>query len=160
MILSLIVAMSKNGVIGCENKLPWHLPEDLKHFKKVTMGKPVIMGRKTFESIGRILPGRKNIIISRQRDLKIEGVEVASSLGDAIKLCVGVEEAFVIGGAQIYLEALPRVTRLYITEIDKEFLGDAKFPEIDLNGDFRILSREEYRGAEFGYAFITAERLA
>ncbi|WP_067223032.1 type 3 dihydrofolate reductase [Marinomonas gallaica] len=135
--LSLIVAMSTNRVIGINNSLPWHLPNDLKYFKQVTMGKPIVMGRNTYESIGKPLPGRRNIVISRNPDYQPDGVDVVSSLDAAIKLgediCLidGHEEVMIIGGAQIYALALPRVDRLYITHVDAEVNGDAFFPEVD-----------------------------
>ncbi|RDL42810.1 type 3 dihydrofolate reductase [Marinomonas piezotolerans] len=134
--LSLIVAMSTNRVIGVNNALPWHLPNDLKYFKQVTMGKPIIMGRNTYESIGRPLPGRRNIVITRNPDYQAEGIDVVSSLEEAIKLgediCLidGHEEVMVIGGAQIYELALPRADRLYITHVDTHLEGDAFFPEV------------------------------
>jgi dihydrofolate reductase len=135
--LSLIVAMSSNRVIGINNALPWHLPNDLKYFKQVTMGKPIIMGRNTFESIGKPLPGRRNIVISRNPDYAPVGVDVVNSLEAAIQLgediCLvdGHEEVMVIGGAQIYGQALPRADRLYITHVDAQVNGDAFFPEVD-----------------------------
>lgn len=134
--LSLIVAMSTNRVIGINNSLPWHLPNDLKYFKQATMGKPIVMGRNTFESIGKPLPGRRNIVISRNPDYQPEGVDVVRSLDEAIRLgediCLvdGQEEVMIIGGAQIYSLALERADRLYITHVDAEIEGDAFFPEV------------------------------
>lgn len=133
MILSLIVAMTRQHVIGVNNSLPWNLPGDLKRFKQITLGSPIIMGRKTYDSIGRPLPGRRNIVISRQADLKIAGVEVVSSLKAAIELVVDLPEVFVIGGGQIFAEALPLAQRLYITWIESDIAGDAYFPPIDFN---------------------------
>ncbi|MDG2500796.1 MAG: dihydrofolate reductase [Porticoccaceae bacterium] len=135
--LSLIVAVSRNGVIGLNNQLPWHLPEDLKYFKSVTMGKPIVMGRKTYDSIGRPLPGRTNIVITRDAHWSAPGVEVAQTLEDALKLgeaacaAAGVEEIMVIGGEQIYRMTLDSADRLYLTQVDAEVEGDAFFPEID-----------------------------
>ena len=135
--VSLIVAVSRNGVIGLDNQLPWHLPEDLKYFKSVTMGKPLIMGRKTFESIGRPLPGRTNIVITRDSGWHAEGVEVAQTLLQAMTLarlaCAQAElnEIMVIGGEQIYRLALPVADRLYLTEVQAEVEGDAFFPAYD-----------------------------
>jgi len=135
--LSLIVAVSRNGVIGIDNQLPWHLPEDLKYFKSVTMGKPIIMGRKTYDSIGRPLPGRTNIVITRDSSWQAEGVEVAQTLAQAMTLgrlaCAnaGADEAMVIGGEQIYRMTLPAADRLYLTEVQAEVEGDAFFPEFD-----------------------------
>ncbi len=136
--LSLIVAVSRNGVIGLNNQLPWHLPEDLKYFKSVTMGKPIVMGRKTYESIGRPLPGRTNIVITRDANWSAAGVEVAQTLEVALKLgekaceAAGAEEIMVIGGEQIYRLTLAAADRLYLTQVDAEVEGDAFFPEIDL----------------------------
>jgi len=132
MIISLIAAMDRNRVIGIKNGLPWHLPEDFKHFKSVTMGKPVIMGRKTYESIGRPLPGRRNIVVSTS-GFSIEGVDTVSSLEEALVLVADVDEVMVIGGASIYAQTLPLANRLYITHVNTEVEGDAWFPEIDSN---------------------------
>jgi dihydrofolate reductase len=126
--VSLIAAVSKNGVIGREGRLPWNLPEDLKYFKEKTYGAPVIMGRKTYESIGRLLPGRKNIILSRRNDLIVPGAWLAQDLEAALLLTAGASEVFVIGGAEIYALALSSADRLYITEVDVEIEGDAVFP--------------------------------
>ena len=117
MLISLIVAMAENRVIGRGNQMPWHLPADLRHFKSVTLGKPVIMGRKTFESIGRPLPGRRNVVISRNLDWCAEGVESVSSLDAALALVQGADEVMIIGGGQLYREALPLAQRLYLTHI-------------------------------------------
>lgn len=131
--LAIIVAAAKNGVIGIENRLPWHLPQDLKYFKSVTMGKPVIMGRKTYESIGRPLPGRLNIVITRDSSWNVSAnVMVVHSLDAAIQIAetMGpseVDEVIIIGGAQIYKEALSRVEKIYLTEVDAEPEGDAFF---------------------------------
>ena len=135
--LCLIVAVSRNGVIGLNNQLPWHLPEDLKYFKSVTMGKPIVMGRKTYDSIGRPLPGRTNIVITRDASWSAPGVEVAQTLEAALELgatackAAGAEEIMVIGGEQIYRMTLDSAERLYLTQVDAEVEGDAFFPEID-----------------------------
>lgn len=130
--VSLIAAVAANGVIGDNNALPWRLPEDLRRFKALTLGHPVIMGRKTFESIGRPLPGRRNIVISRNREYAAAGCEVAASLEAALEACRnGSDEVFIIGGAQIYAEALPLAQRLYMTEVHCAFEGDAHFPAFD-----------------------------
>lgn len=126
--ISLIVALDKNRVIGLNNAMPWHLPGELQYFKETTMGKPIIMGRKTFESIGRPLPGRRNIVITRNAQYDAEGIELAYSLEEAIKLAGDVEETMIIGGQQIFTESLPLADRLYITEIDYAFEGDTYFP--------------------------------
>lgn len=130
MIIALISAMGRNRVIGINNTLPWRLPADLKHFKQITMGKPVLMGRKTYESIGKPLPGRTNIIISHGRDYQVPGCIVAHSIDAALASAAGHEEIMVIGGAALYEQMLPRADRLYLTLIDEDFKGDAWFPEI------------------------------
>lgn len=140
-VLSLIAAMDRNRLIGCENQLPWHLPADLQHFKKVTMGKPVLMGRKTWESLGRPLPGRLNITISRNPDYQPDGTVVVDSLEAAITAAGEADEIMIIGGANLYQQALPHVDRLYITRVEAEFEGDAWFPEI--NDDEWALSSSE-----------------
>jgi len=129
--LSIIVAMAKNRTIGVNNTLPWRCPEDLKHFKVLTMGHHMIMGRKTFDSIGKALPGRTTVVVTRDKDLKIEGCLIAHSLQDAIKLCAGDTETFIVGGADIYGQSLPLADTLYITEIQQDVEGDAHFPEFD-----------------------------
>jgi dihydrofolate reductase len=162
--LCLIVAVSRNGVIGRDNQLPWHLPEDLKFFKSVTMGKPILMGRKTFESIGRPLPGRTNIVISRDPQWDSAGVEVAQSLEAALQLgreachAAGAEEIMVIGGEQIYRMSLPLADRLYLTQVDAEIEGDAYFPVVDFD-DWRQVSEvipEAYD--DHSYRFLTLDR--
>ena len=130
MILSLIAAMDKNRLIGKNNKLPWHLPADLMHFKTVTMGKPILMGRKTYDSIGRPLPGRQNIILTRG-DVEIEGVTVVNSIDEAIAAAGDVEEVMVIGGSSIYDLVLPKVQRMYLSFVEGVFEGDAWFPEFN-----------------------------
>jgi dihydrofolate reductase len=127
--LTIIVAIDAQGGIGIDNKLPWHLPEDLAHFKRTTSGHPIIMGRKTFDSIGRPLPNRRNIVITRNPAWRHDGVEAVSSLDEATRLVDG--EAFIIGGAQVFNAALPQVSRLIVTEIDKTFDCDTFFPKID-----------------------------
>ncbi|MDD5056423.1 MAG: dihydrofolate reductase [Sideroxydans sp.] len=139
--LSLIVAMAKNRTIGVNNTLPWRCPEDLKHFKALTMGHHMIMGRKTFDSIGKPLPGRTTVIVTRNTELKIEGCLIAHSLPEAIQLCAGDDEIFVVGGAELYAQALPLVNTLYITEIQQDVEGDAHFPAFDKN-TWRESSRE------------------
>lgn len=165
--LALIWAMSRNRVIGRNNALPWHLPEDLKYFRRVTMGKPVIMGRKTWESIGRPLPGRSNIVISRHADYAVpEGVRVVSSLQAAMalaeKICLieGTDEAIVMGGAEIYAQALPLADRLYLTQVHADVHGDAWFPEIDLQ-QWQELGREDFEADgpnPYDYSFVVLER--
>jgi dihydrofolate reductase len=125
--------MDRNRLIGNNNQLPWHLPADFAHFKSVTMGKPVIMGRKTYESIGKPLPGRTNIVLSRNPGTRYEGVDCVSSFEQALALVPDAEEVMVIGGSTIYEMLLPRANRLYLTYVEAEFDGDAWFPEIDNN---------------------------
>lgn len=167
MILSVIVAAAENGVIGRNNALPWHLPGDLRYFKRTTMGKPVIMGRKTFESIGRPLPGRTNIVITRQSNYSApDGVRVVNSLDEALALAEdvalidGAEELMVIGGEAIYAGALPLAQRLYLTEVHAEVEGDAHLPPIDW-GQWRELSRERFEAVSpnpYAYSFVVYER--
>ncbi len=163
--VSAIVAVAENGVVGRDNTLPWHLPEDLKYFKRVTLGKPIVMGRKTFQSIGRPLPGRRNIVVSRDPGFAPEGVETALSLAAALALAAGregeVEEVMVIGGAQIYREAMSQVNRLYVTEVHAELEGDAYFPEIDWS-DWREESRERHEACDlnpYPYSFVVYSRV-
>jgi dihydrofolate reductase len=129
--LSLIVAMTPGRVIGRDNGLPWHLPDDLRRFKAITLGKPVVMGRRTFESIGRPLPGRRNLVLSRRTDFAPAGVEVVRDLDAAFAAAGDAAEIMVIGGAEVYALALPRATRLYVTEVHGEVAGDVRFPAID-----------------------------
>jgi dihydrofolate reductase len=160
-VLSLIAAMSRNRVIGVNNTLPWNIPEDLKRFRQITVDHPIIMGRKTFASIGRPLPKRTNIVISRDRDLKFEGVKVVGSLEEAVQLASdpqtpGSEEAFVIGGGEIYRQALERSDRIYLTLIGQDFKGDAYFPEFDWKA-FREVSREK-RSEPLPFEFLVLDR--
>lgn len=129
--LSLIVAVARNGVIGRNGTLPWRLPTDLQHFKAVTMGAPIVMGRKTWESIGRPLPGRRNIVVSRRADFVASGADVVASLDAALTLCAGVPEVFVIGGAELYAAALGRADRIHRTLVEAEVDGDTSFPALD-----------------------------
>lgn len=131
--LSIIVAMASNRTIGLNNTLPWRCPEDLKHFKALTMGHHMIMGRKTFDSIGKALPGRTTIVVTRDKNLKIEECLIAHSLQDAITLCAGDDEVFIVGGADIYAQSLKLADTLYITEIQQAVEGDAHFPDFDKN---------------------------
>ena len=159
MSLTIIVATDRARGIGIENHLPWRLPEDLAHFKRTTTGHPIIMGRKTFESIGRALPGRRNIVISRNAAWRHDGVEAVPSVEAAIALVPG-GEAFVIGGAQIYAETLAQASCLIVTEIDREFGCDTYFPAIDPNL-WQEVARQAYYSEhnECAYAFVTYNRL-
>jgi len=129
--LSLIVAMAKNRTIGINNTLPWRCPEDLKHFKALTMGHHIIMGRKTYDSIGRPLPGRTTVVVTRDPQLKIADCLIAHSLPDALAACANDSQAFIVGGAEIYSQAMQYADTLYITEIQQDVAGDAWFPEFD-----------------------------
>ena len=164
---ALIVAMANNQTIGIDNSLPWHLPKDLQYFKKVTMAKPIIMGRKTFESIGRPLPGRVNIVISRQDSYEPKGVKVVDSLpaarelAESICLIDGVDEAMVIGGAQIYAQAIEEADRLYLTEVDAEINGDAWFPEFERSA-WSEIGREDFLAEgpnPYNYSFIVLDKI-
>ncbi len=129
--LSIIVAMARNRAIGINNTLPWRCPEDLKHFKALTMGHHMIMGRKTFDSIGKPLPGRTTVVVTRDRSLQIDGCMIAHSLQDAIRACANDDQIFIVGGADIYAQSLPLADTLYITEIQQDVTGDAFFPAFD-----------------------------
>lgn len=145
--INIIVAVASNGVIGCHNRLIWHISEDLKRFKSLTTGHPVIMGRKTYESIGRPLPNRRNIVVSRNAELKIEGVEVVASLERAIDMCQN-DDPFVIGGGEIYRAAMPLADRLYLTSVDQSPEGDTYFPKIE-DVQWREVAREKHDGYQF-----------
>jgi dihydrofolate reductase len=164
MIISLISAVAKNGVIGGGNTLVWDIPEDLKHFRDKTRGHTVIMGRKTFESIGRPLPNRKNIVITRDPSYASEGINVVGSLDEALRLASleqGKEfeenqdevEVFVIGGGEIYKQAIDRANKLYITEVHQDFDGDTKFPDINKN-IWRETAREDHLDQPIPYSFV------
>ncbi|OVE81905.1 hypothetical protein BVY04_02140 [bacterium M21] len=147
MILSIIVAASKNRAIGKGNDLPWHLPADLKFFKKTTLGHPIIIGRKTFESFGgRPLPRRRNLIITRNPDYVAEGAEVYTSIEAALATCTDEGEVFICGGAQIYSMAFPKANRFYLTEVHTEIDGDTFLPEVD-DADWQLIS-EEFRAKD------------
>lgn len=157
--LSVIAAVASNRVIGRDNGLPWHLPEDLKHFRGLTMGHHIIMGRKTFQSLGRLLPGRTTVVVSRQPGYTVEGAKVARSLHEAVAACAGDEEIFVIGGAELYREALTLADRLYLTEIDAAVEGDAWFPDYD-RAAWREEARERHLSADgLAYSFVTYRRV-
>jgi len=159
--ICLIAALAANRVIGRNNALPWQLPADLKRFKALTMGHPVVMGRKTYESIGRPLPGRRNLVISRNRGYRAPGCEVVCSLDEAIAACRDAQEIFIIGGAELYRESLPRAHRLEFTEIRAEFEGDARFPDFS-SAQWRETGREihgDETGVPFRYDFVRYERI-
>jgi dihydrofolate reductase len=154
MILALVVAAAENGVIGNHNQLPWHLPDDLKHFKAVTMGKPILMGRKTFEAIGRPLPGRTNVVVSRQAALEIPGCVVVRSVDEGLERCGATPEVAVIGGAEIFAQTLPRADVIYLTRVLAEIAGDAVFPA--LHPDEWLQSEVEAHDADdrHAHAFV------
>ena len=150
--ISIIVAIAQNGVIGDENRLIWHISEDLQHFKSVTQGHSVVMGRKTYESLGRPLPNRENIVITRQ-DITIEGCKVAHSLSQAIEMASEKEELFIIGGAQIYAKALTIADNFYLTTVHHDYEGDTSFPKWSMN-EWQITSSKHFEcGAKFPHPF-------
>lgn len=153
--------MDKNRVIGKGDALPWHISEDLKHFKKITMGKPIIMGRKTHESIGRPLPGRENIILTRDNSYQAEGCTVLHSLEYIFEYCKDVDEVMITGGAEIYKLALDKISSLYLTEVHTEVEGDTYFPEFD-RSQWKEVSREDHKADgknEFDFSFVLLERV-
>lgn len=154
----LVAAVAANGIIGANDRLPWHLPEDLKHFKALTLGHPVIMGRKTWESLGSALPGRENIVVTRAPGYEAAGASVASSLGGALALCTGEPMVFVIGGGELYAEALPVADGLVLTEIQRDFAGDARFPRFDRSA-WRETQRKPQTGADgLRFDFVLYEK--
>ena len=156
--LSVIVAMARNRVIGIDNTLPWRLPEDLKHFKALTMGHHIVMGRKTYESIGRPLPGRTTVIVSRDPAYRVEGCLTAPSIDAAIAACAGDAEIFFVGGAEMYAQVLPRADRLYLTEIQADFEGDAWFPAFDRDAWTETARDKRVSPEGLGYDFVSYRR--
>jgi dihydrofolate reductase len=146
-VITLIVAVADNGVIGRENGLPWHLPEDLKRFKRLTLGKPVVMGRKTFESIGRPLPGRHNIVVTRDAEYRRDGVTVVRSIDDAERAAAGAEEIMIIGGAELFRLFLPRAGRVHLTRVHGAVSGDVFWPALD-DSRWQVVNREELAADE------------
>ncbi|WP_316841473.1 dihydrofolate reductase [Pedobacter gandavensis] len=160
MIVSIVVAIAEDNAIGKDNQLLWHLPADLKHFKDITSGHTIIMGRKTYDSIGRPLPNRRNIVITRNRDLELPGTEITNSLEEALALCQGTEEVFIIGGAELYNHALAATNRIYLTRVHQTYEADTFFPEINLE-EWNQLSTEKHLPDEknkVAYTFSTLER--
>jgi dihydrofolate reductase len=160
-----VVARADNGVIGRDNALPWHLPADLRHFKRLTVGKPVVMGRRTFQSIGKPLPGRHNIVLTRDPDWRAEGVTVVDNLAEAIAAAgldpkTRAEEVMIIGGAAVYADALPFATRIYLTEVHDTPAGDTVLPALD-PARWRETTREDHPAEEGrpAYSFVTLERV-
>lgn len=160
--LSIIVAVADNGVIGSGNQLPWRLPDDLKHFKALSLGKPVVMGRKTYDSIGKPLPGRLNIIVSRKLDLQIAGCQVVSSLAEAIAAAGGAPEIVIVGGADIYRQVLPQVATIHLTRVHADIPGDVQFPKLAEN-EWREVATEYHPADErhaHAFTFSTLARVA
>ena len=160
MLISLIVAMTRDGVIGRSNQLPWHLPDDLKHFKARTLGKPVLMGRRTFESIGRPLVGRTNLVLTRNEGFCAAGVQVVGSVDEALEAVPGEPELAVIGGAAVYGEMLSFARRIHVTWVEAQVEGDTRFPALDL-AQWRSTSRRDQSADEqhaYGLCFETLER--
>ncbi len=159
--LSIIVAMDRNRVIGKGDTLPWHISSDLKNFKKITMGKPIVMGRKTHESIGRPLPGRENIILTRDKNYQAKGCTVLHSMEEIFEHCKDIEEVMITGGSEVYKLSLEQASHLYLTEVHTEIEGDTFFPEFD-RGEWEEVSREDFKADEkneFDYSFVLLERV-
>ncbi|MEW8505655.1 MAG: type 3 dihydrofolate reductase [Candidatus Thiodiazotropha sp.] len=160
-LISLIAAVATNGVIGVDNSLPWRLPADLKHFKSLTMGKPIVMGRRTWESLPGVLPGRRHIVVSRNRDYRATGCELVHSVDEALQLAGEVAEIMIVGGGGLYRQMLPRADRLYLTLVEADVEGDAHFPEFD-GSQWHEVSRE-YHAADdrnpFAYSFVVLNRV-
>jgi len=160
--IALVVAVADNGVIGRDQHLPWHLPDDLRHFKAVTMGKPLLMGRRTLESIGRALPGRRNLVLTRGPAPALAGTEAVPTLTAAIERCGAVAELCVIGGAEVFALALPLATRVYQTQVHASVPGDVYFPSLDMN-QWRCIERQEHPADPhhaYAMSFLTLERTA
>ncbi len=157
--VSIIVAMARNRVIGRDGQLPWHIPEDLKRFKQLTMGHHIVMGRKTWESLGRLLPGRRHVIVSRQPDYRVPGAQIVRSLDTAIAACAGDEEIFIIGGGEIYRQALTLTDRIYLTQVALDAEGDTAFPELQPQ-NWKEAAREHKVDPASGieYVFLTLQR--
>jgi dihydrofolate reductase len=158
--ISMIAAMAKNRVIGAKNDMPWHLPADLKHFKSVTMGKPIIMGRKTYESIGRALPGRVNVVITSNADATFDGAVTVTSVKDAIVAAGDVDEVMIIGGGTIYQTCLASANRLYLTFIDLEVDGDTFFPDFEQASAWHEVERTKHLADDknpYNYEFVTLD---
>jgi len=161
-IVTLVAAIAENGVIGHGNRLPWHLPADLKRFKALTMDKPILMGRKTFEAISKPLPGRRNLVLSRSADFRAPGVETVGSVEAALAICADAPELMVIGGAEVYRLFLPLVRRIYLTRVHAPIVGDTRFPNCDWN-EWRKVDRSTHPvDGKHAYAmtFLTLERIA
>ena len=160
MTLSLIVALANNRVIGVNNTLPWHLPEDLKRFRALTTGHHIIMGRKTYESLGRLLPNRTTVIVTRNPTYQLHGALIAHSLEQALALCYDDDEAFLIGGAELYQAGLNLAQKMYVTSIDLEVTGDAYFPEWDVNQWQETASEAHTSAQGLPFSYLTYQRQA
>jgi dihydrofolate reductase len=159
-VLQLIAAVARNGVIGREGELPWRLPDDLAHFKRTTLGHPVIMGRRTWESLAGPLPGRRNLVVSRTSGYRAQGAEVFTDLDAALAACASGPDPFVIGGAELYAQALPRAQRVLLTRVHADVSGDARFPELPAD-QFREISRVDHPADErhaYAFSIVTLER--
>ncbi len=156
--LSIIVAMANNSVIGINNSLPWHLPEDLKRFRALTIGHHIIMGRKTYESLGRLLPGRTTVIVTRNKNYQIQGALIAYSLEQAISLCGDDSEVFLIGGAELYQTGLKLADKIYLTEVSLDVAGDAFFPEFDLSNWHEVAREALVSGKNISFSYVTYQR--
>ena len=157
--VSIIVAMARNRVIGRDGQLPWHISEDLKRFKQLTMGHHIVMGRKTWDSLGRLLPGRRHVIVSRQPDYRVPGAQIVRSLDTAITACAGDDEIFIIGGGEIYRQALAFTDRIYLTQVALDAEGDTTFPELQPQ-NWQEIARERKADPASGleYVFLTLQR--
>lgn len=163
MMISMIAAMANNRVIGKDNQMPWHLPADLAHFKKITLGKPVVMGRNTYESIGKALPGRHNIVITRNPDYQLPDATVVNSCEQALEVAGEVEEVMIIGGGAIYEAFLPSCKRLYLTLIDADIPGDTQFPDYQKAGAWQLVEEQQFLADSkntFDLSFITISKEA
>ncbi len=159
--LSIIVALSENNVIGRDNGLPWRLSADLKRLKGLTMGHHIIMGRRTWESLGRPLPGRQNVVITRDRNFSAEGAIIVHSLDEALKVAANDSEVFIFGGGKVFAEALPKVEKIYLTKVHTKIDGDTFFPALN-EGEWKEIERHEFSSDEkneFDYSFVTVERI-
>lgn len=155
--ISIIAAMAANRAIGINNTLPWHLPEDLKRFKELTMGHHIVMGRKTYDSIGKPLPGRTTVIVTRNMDYAVPGCMAANSLDAALTAALGDNEVFFVGGADLYRQVMPIANRIYLTEIQRVYDGDAFFPEFDPK-QWQETARDKHQGKDFEYHYVTYDR--
>ncbi|MDG1121371.1 MAG: type 3 dihydrofolate reductase [Glaciecola sp.] len=157
----MIVAMAHNRIIGADNDMPWHLPADLQHFRRTTMGKPVVMGRKTYESIGKALPGRHNIVITTNTDYTLADASVVYSVDEALSLCAQEDEVMIIGGGSIYALLIEHTDTLHLTFIDKDVSGDTQFPDWTAYGEWQEISREAHQSDDknpHDYEFVTLIR--